>query len=125
MSLSEYCVLVFVEGSVLHTLPEGNPVQGVTSLDNRLYVLRDQTSDQIEVYDMQTDHLLRQFSVPGLRNMSDMTACSYHVCIYIAGYTDKCVHRVAVSRNDVTKWSVDDAARGLSVTDTLCAGDLS
>ena len=112
-SLSEYCVLVSVEGSVLHTLPEGNPVFGVTSLDNLLYVLRHQTSDQIEVYDMQTDHLLRQFSVPGLRRKSDMTACAFNVCIYISGGYDNCVHRVAVSRNDVTKWSVDDVALSL------------
>jgi len=116
-SLSEYCVLVSVEGSVLHTLPEGNPVFGVTSLDNLLYVLRGKTSDEIEVYDMQTDHLLRQFSVPGLGRMSDMTACAFNVCIYIGG-SDKCIHRVAVSRNDVTKWSVNDVAYRLSVTDT-------
>jgi len=108
MSLSEYCVMVF----------EGFPVHGVTSLDNQLYVLRDKTLDHIEVYDMQTDRLLRQFPVPGLDSMSDMTACAYHVCIYISSGSGKCVHRVAVSGNDVTKWSVNDVAGCLSVTDT-------
>jgi len=117
-SLSEYYILLFVVGSVLHTLPDGKPVMGVTSLKNLLYVLRHKASDQIEVYDIHTDHLLRQFSVPGLLHMSDMTACAYNVCIYIAGSTDKCVHRVAVSSNDVTKWSVNGSAVGLSVTDT-------
>jgi len=97
-------------GSVLHTLPEGNDVWGVTSLDNLLYVLRNKTSDQIEVYDMHTDHLLREFSVPGLLNMADMTACAYNVCIYISGSVDKCVHRVTMPRRNVTKWSVYDEA---------------
>jgi len=40
---------------VINTLPEGEPVGGVTSLDNRLYVLRsNKFSEQIEVYDIDT-----------------------------------------------------------------------
>jgi len=36
-------------GRVLHSLPEGESVWGVTSLDNLLYVLRDvKASEQIE-----------------------------------------------------------------------------
>ena len=43
--------------------------------------------------------------------------------IYISGAADKCVHIVALLRNDdddveVTKWSVNDVAGRLSVTDT-------
>jgi len=90
---------------VLHTLPEGKDVWGVTSLNNLLYVLRNKTSDEVEVYDMHTNCLLRQLSVPGLGRISDMTACAVNVCIYISGGFEKCVHRVALSRNDVTKWS--------------------
>ena len=116
--MSEYRLLVFVEGSLLHTLPEGNPVWGVTSLDNLLYLLRGKPSKNIEVYDMHTNCLRRRFTVPGLDFKSDMTACAYNMCIYISGDRDNRVHRVALSRNDVTKWSVDDVARGLSVTDT-------
>ena len=109
---------VFVVGSVLHTLPEGNDVWGVTSLDNLIYVLRCKTSQEISVYDIDSYRLLRRLNVPRLGRMSDMTVCAYNVCIYISGYNDNCVHRVALSSDDVTEWSVNDVALGLSVTDT-------
>ena len=72
-----------VVGIVLQTLPESDAVWGVTSLDNLLYVLRHKTSEQIEVYDMHTDRILRRVTVPGLGRMLDMTACVHNVCIYI------------------------------------------
>jgi len=103
-------------GSVLHTLPEGEPVRGVTSLDNLLYVLRHKSSEQIEVYDMDSHRLQRCLTVQGLSGMADMTFRDHNVCIYISGYI--CVHRVALSSVDVTKWLVNDLAGGLSVTDT-------
>jgi len=54
-------------GRVLHTLSEGEPVFGVTSLDNLLYVLRaGKTSEQIEVYDMDSYRLQRRLTVRGL-----------------------------------------------------------
>jgi len=54
-------------GQLLHTLPDGEPVWGVTSLDNLLYVLRDgKSTEQIEVYNKDSYCLQRCITVPGL-----------------------------------------------------------
>jgi len=47
------CCLCTVE-QVVHTLPEGEPVMGVTSLDNEIFLLRPKERDQVEVYDVIT-----------------------------------------------------------------------
>jgi len=41
------------EGKLVHTLPEGLPVGGVTSLGEEIYLLRWKAArDQVEVYDV-------------------------------------------------------------------------
>lgn len=105
-------------GRVLRTLPGGDDVCGVTSLDNVLYVLRSKSSQQIAVYDMDSYCLQRRINVSKLGFMADMTACAYSHCLYISGGTDKCVHRVALSDDDVTQWPVNDVAGFLSITNT-------
>jgi len=110
--------VVAAEGSVLHILPEGNNVWGVTALDNLLYVLRQQLSEHIEVYDTQSYRIQRCLKVQGLRTKADITSCAHNCCLYISGHTDKCVHRVALPNVDVTKWPVNDVSGCLSVTET-------
>ena len=107
-------------GRVLHTLPEGEPVWGVTSLDNLLYVLRVKTSEQIEVYDMDDSYRLqRSLTVPRLRTIDDMTACAYNSCAYISDPSNECIHRVGLPHGaNVTNWPVNDKPARLSVTDT-------
>ena len=105
-------------GSVVHTLPEGKTVWALTLLDNLLYVLRSKSSKQIKVYDTHSYRLQRRLTVQGLDAKSDMTACAHNVCLYISGGYDKCIHRVALSGVNVTKWPVNDVAISLSVTDT-------
>ena len=108
-------------GHVLHTLPESNePVFGVTSLDNLLYVLRDvKTSEQIEVYDTDSYRLQRCLTVPGLRSIDDMTVCAHNSCAYISDWSNNCIHRVELPHGaDVTNWPVNDVPTCLSVTDT-------
>ena len=107
-------------GRVLHTLPEGEPIWGVTSLDNLLYVLRaGKTSGQIEVYDMDSYRLQRCLSVPRLKSVDDMTACAYNSCAYISDWSDNCIHRVGLPHGThVTNWHVNDKPANLSVTDT-------
>jgi len=114
-----FCVMRAV-GHVLHTLPENWSVLGVTSLDNLLYVLRvENTSEQIEVYDMDSYRLQRSLTVPGLTAMADMTACAHNSCAYISDRANKCIHRVGLPHGaDVTNWPVNDKPAGLSVTDT-------
>jgi len=106
-------------GHVLHTLPEGEPVWGVTSLDNLLYVLRDKTSEQIEVYDMDSYRLQRCLTVPGLESTNDMTACAHNSCAYISDHSNDCIHRVGLPHGaDVAYWPVNHEPACLSVTDT-------
>jgi len=104
---------------VIKTLPEGEPVKGVTSLDNRLYVLRGyKSSEQIEVYDIDSYRLLHSLTVPGLGNRSDIVACGHNRCAYISDFTHDSVHRIALSGTIVTHWPVNDRPIGLSLTCT-------
>jgi len=108
---------MFVEGRLLHTLPEGNSIYGIAVLDNLIYLLRDKASYKISVYDTDYYRLQRRLDVPGLNSVSDMTACAHNYCLYIAG--DRCIHRAALpDAADVRKWQVHDDLPGLSVTDT-------
>ena len=81
---------------VVHTLPEGNAVCGVTSLDNLLYVLRQKRSKQIEVYDKDSYRFQHWLTVTTLDTMADIASCGHNRCLYVSGYTDKCIHRVAM-----------------------------
>jgi len=111
--------VVLVVGCILHALPEGNAVYGVTTLDNMIYVLRDKASQHISVYDADTYRLERKITVPRLDALSDIAACPYYRCLYIAGGDDERVYRVALwDDDDVTNWSVYDVLACLSVTDT-------
>jgi len=110
---------MLVVGCILHTLPEGNAVYGVTTLDNMIYMLRSKASQQISVYDADTYRLERKITVTGLGSLSDIATCPYYRCLYIAGGDDKRVYRVALMWNDdVTNWPVYDVLACLSVTDT-------
>ena len=103
------------EGQVVHTLPEGRPVWGVTTLRGEIYVLRPKGGrDQVEVYDVITYLLQRYLTVPDIRGFIDMTSCEHFLCLYISDPILECVHRLDVQSN-ATKWPVSDKPRGLSV----------
>jgi len=107
--------------TVLHTLPKGKPVCGVTSLGDEVFVLRPKGGrDQVEVYDVITYRLLRCITVPNLRGYADMTSCEHYHCVYIADHVAMCIHRVDALRgrvdvNNVTQWPVNDKPHGISV----------
>jgi len=107
------CCLCTV-GQVVHTLPEGKPVFGVTSLADEVYVLRDKDRDEVEVYDVITYRLQRCLTVPDLLSFTDMTSCEHYRCVYIASYIAECIHRLDV-QGAVTLWAVNDEPLGLSV----------
>ena len=71
-------------GQVVHTLPEGPPVYGVTSLAGEIYVLRNKARDEVEVYDVITYRLQRCLTVPNSRSFTDMTSCKHYCCIYVS-----------------------------------------
>jgi len=66
--------------ALLYTVSDGRPVWGVASLDDELFVVREQSTD-IEVYCYTT--LCRRLDVPGLATARDLAACPRHACLYI------------------------------------------
>jgi len=107
------CCLCTV-GQVVHTLPEGEPVRGVTSLADEVYVLRDKERDQVEVYDVINYCLQRRLTVPNIRALTDMTSCEHCRCVYIADLGVECIHRLDV-QGAATRWGVNDEPWGISV----------
>jgi len=101
-------------GQVVHTLPEGLPVRGVTSLDNEIFLLRRKERDQVEVYDVITYRLQRCLTVPNARGFTDMTSCEHYHCLYIGDHGVDCVHRLGVN-GAARQWPVNDKPLGLSV----------
>jgi len=99
---------------VVHTLPEGPPVLGITVLGDKVYVLRWKERDQVEVYNVNTYRLKPCLTVPNARIFVDMTSCEHHRCVYIGDNDDECVHRLSVE-GAVTRWDVNDKPWGLSV----------
>jgi len=100
-------------GQLVHILPEGEPVYGVTLLAGEIYLLRYKERDQVEVYDVTTYRLQRCLTVPYVRRLTGMTSCEHNRCVYI-GNISNCVHRLDVQRT-VTIWAVNDTPEGLSV----------
>ena len=108
-------------GRVIQTLPEGESIYGVTSLENRLYLLRgNKSSEQIEVYDIDSYDLLRCLTVRNLvpRDIDDIVACGHNRCAYISDHSQSSVHRVALPDAVVTRWPVNDKPARLSLTAT-------
>jgi len=101
-------------GQVVHTLPQGESVWGVTSLANEVYVLREKERDQVEVYDVINYRLQRRLTVPNICKGIDITSCEHYRCVYIANNGVKCIHRLDV-QGAFTQWSVNDKPWGLSV----------
>ena len=108
-------LFLFTVGQVVHTLPEGEAVIGVTSLAGEIFLLRRKESDQVEVYDVITYRLLRRRTVPDLRFSADMTSCEHFECIYICDCDGECVHRSTVQATAFTRWTAKDGPCGLSV----------
>jgi DNA-binding beta-propeller fold protein YncE len=106
---------------LIHSLDEGKPVLGLTTLNNELYVRREtwpynekDNDDIITIYDTETYRVQRSLKISGLGGVDDMTSCNRHQCIYISDWKNKVVHRVE-SKNIITQWPVNDEPRGLSV----------
>jgi len=111
------------------TLGPDEPAVGVTSLDDKLYVLIGRYDVYLLVFDVSPEYPeVRRLAVSGVGRPIDMASCSRYRCLYISDCDKNCVHRVAVidvmmtsSTNDAsqlrsTQWSVGDMPCGLSVT---------
>jgi len=108
------CCLCTV-GQVVHTLPEGPPVLGVTSLAGEVFVLRHKEHDQLEVYDAITYCLQRCLTVPNIRGLVDIISCDHYLCVYVSDHVVECIHRLDSQGKAATQWPVNDTSFGLSV----------
>jgi len=103
--------------TVIHVIPQGGDVTGVTSLGDDVFVVRDPSQEKIEVYDAKTFTLQRHITVPELGRYSyGLAACPHNNCLYASDWDNHSVHRVELSgSNAVMKWSVGRYPVGLSV----------
>jgi len=101
--------------SVTHVIPGDPGVYAVTSLDDRVYVVR-QYKKEVEIYDAATLTLGRRLPVPRISHgASGIAACPRNKCIYLSDWYDPSIHRVDLSTDAVNEWSVAERPRGLSV----------
>jgi NHL repeat len=98
------------------------PVAGVTSIDNRLFVLRKPSQQQIQVYETKTFKQQRALQVTDLCDdtVSGLTSCVTNNCVYVSDWHKKTVYKVEMyGNNQVFNWCVDGEPRGLSIN-TAC-----
>jgi DNA-binding beta-propeller fold protein YncE len=93
-------------------------VVGVTSVDNRLFVLRWPSEERIEEYELKTFMLKRTLQVTGLSDSwnKGLTACVINKCLYVSDYKNATVYKVELRvDNKICKWSVGRGPQGLSI----------
>jgi len=106
---------LYTVGQIVHTLPEGERVRGVTLLADEVYVLREKERDQVEVYDVINNYRLqRRLTVPNIRGFVDMTSCEHYRCVYIASHNDYCIYGLNVNGAG-SWWCVKDKPAGVSM----------
>jgi len=113
-----WCVVDLTSSApaVTHVSPGHEAITGVTSLGDDVFVVRWDRSEQVLLYDAQTFRLQRRLSVPGLGLSVGLAACASKKCLYASDFFKYRVHRVELTaRNAVTKWSVGQGPRGLTV----------
>ena len=108
-------------------------VVGLTSVDSRrLFVLREPSEQQIEVYDTTTFKLQQTLNVVGLSDdwFNQLTSCVINNCLYVSDYDNATVYKIELTgHNEVSKWRVDDSGPiGLSINAACnllvtCEGD--
>lgn len=102
-----------------HTIPGEREIIGLTSLEDKLYVLRDKEWD-IDVYSTTNYGSLPRLPVPELSDPTDMASCKCNKCLYISESSKKCIHKVQLNAS-TTKWSLNGEPSTLSVT---CTGNV-
>ena len=89
----------------------------MTSLGDDVFVVRWNSSQQVEVYDAVTFTLQRHITVHGLGSQTyGITVCARNKCMYLSNFNNNSVHRVELSGSDAAKkWSVASRPVGVSV----------
>jgi len=101
--------------AVTHVIPGDTGVKAVTSLDDRVYVVR-RDKKEVEIYDTAIMTLQRRLPVPGIsRSALGIAACSRNKCLYLSDWNILSIHRVDLVTDAAKKWSVAKSPEGLSV----------
>jgi len=104
---------------LLHVIPRGLAVIGVTLVDDQLFVARWPTQQQLEVYDAETFVFNRPLAVPGLSGRpGGLASCTTNKYLYVSDFKNCVLYRVGLSDNhkaSLLHWSVDRQPTGLSV----------
>jgi DNA-binding beta-propeller fold protein YncE len=104
--------------TVAHSISadDESSVVGVTSVDNRLFVLRLPSEQRIQVYDLRTFTLQQTLEVAGLNDGNGLTACVIDKCLYVSGNRSATVYKIQLTvDNEIIKWSVGRGPQGLSM----------
>ena len=95
-------------------MPEGEPVLGVTSLGEEIFLLRGEVGHEVEVYDVISYRLQHCLTVPNARGFIDMTSCEHLLCLYISDLVAECIHRLDLQGN-AQQWPVNDRPTYISM----------
>jgi len=100
--------------TVTHVIPGDTGVHAVTSLDDKVYVVRHKKKE-VEIYDAAMT-LARRLPVPGISDCaSGIAACSRNKCLYLSDWNGPIIHRVDLATDEAKKWPVATKPVGLSV----------
>jgi hypothetical protein len=103
----------------LSDVDDRRSVVGVTSVDDgRLFVLREPSRQQIEVYDTTTFKVQQTLMIAGLHDhlSNGLTACVGSNCLYVNDYDQSTVFKVKLSnKNKLQKWRIGWGPSGLSI----------
>jgi len=110
--------MLFVVPRVIHEISGSVAVRGVTSVDKKLFVLRERDKYQVEVYSTTDFNLLRQLTIVGftVHIFTDMTSCRHNKCLYISDFQNTSIITLGLDGELICEWSVIDKSCGLSVT---------
>ena len=93
-------------------LPTSGYVFGITSWNDELYVVTSGSPD-IDVYDIDTLHHRRKIRVEGLVDACNIVA--HANVLYVSEYEDKLIHRIQLSDETSSHWSVNSRLLTMSI----------
>jgi len=86
--------------ALLFTVPGGRPIWGLASLNDELFVVREEAT-HVEVYRYAS--LCRRLEVPELAAARDLAVCHKHACLYVTDVGNSSNteqrHRYAIHRS--------------------------
>lgn len=107
---------LFADVNVVGTIAGDTNVVGVTLLQDKLCILRDEKS-RIDIYSARDFTRLDRLNVPALQKPRDVVACECHNCLFIAQYNRKCLIKFLLD-GSTTKWPLKNESCGVSLTST-------